>query len=35
MNDARARGYRVDFLAVHWYGDNFGIEEAIDTLKIF
>jgi hypothetical protein len=29
------RGYRVDFLAVHWYGDNFAVEEAVNTLKDF
>ena len=35
MNDARARGYRVDFLAVHWYGDKFDVEEAVSSLKDF
>lgn len=35
MNGARARGYRVDFLAVHWYGDKFDVEEAVNGLKNF
>jgi len=35
MNGARARGYRVDFLAVHWYGNKFAVDEAINSLKDF
>jgi hypothetical protein len=35
MNGARARGYRVDFLAVHWYGEKFGVEEAVHSLMDF
>jgi hypothetical protein len=31
----RARGYRVDFMAVHWYGDNFCVEESVNGLKNF
>jgi hypothetical protein len=31
----RARGYRVDFMAVHWYGDNFCVEESFNGLKNF
>lgn len=35
INGARERDYRVDFLAVHWYGDNFAVEEAVNTLNDF
>jgi hypothetical protein len=35
MNGARERGYRVDFLAIHWYGDNFAVDQAVNTLKDF
>ncbi|HEX2226270.1 MAG TPA: glycoside hydrolase family protein [Candidatus Binatia bacterium] len=35
MMGARARGYRVDFLAVHWYGDKFDVDEAVNGLKDF
>jgi hypothetical protein len=35
MDGARARGYRVDFIAVHWYGDNFRVDESVNALKKF
>lgn len=35
MDGARARGYRVDFIAVHWYGDNFRVDESVNALKNF
>jgi len=35
MDGARARGYRVDFVALHWYGDKFGVDEAVNELKNF
>jgi hypothetical protein len=35
IEEARARGYRVDFIAVHWYGENFRVDESVDALKNF
>ena len=35
MNGANARGYRVDFLCVHWYGEEFDIDVAVNSLKNF
>ena len=35
MMGAQARGYRGDFLAVHWYGDKFDVGEAVNGLKDF
>jgi hypothetical protein len=34
MNGARARGYRVDFITVHWYGSYFG-PAATDHLRSY
>jgi hypothetical protein len=35
MDGAKARGYRVDFVCVHWYGQKFDIDGAVSTLKNF
>jgi hypothetical protein len=35
INGARARGYRADLLAVHWYGEEFDPDEAVEALKNF
>lgn len=35
IDGARARGYRVDFIAVHWYGDDFRADESVKALKNF
>jgi hypothetical protein len=35
IDGARARGYRVDFLAVHWYGDDFRADESVKALRNF
>jgi hypothetical protein len=32
---AKARGYRVEFLCVHWYGQRFDIDGSVNTLKNF
>jgi RNA polymerase sigma factor (sigma-70 family) len=33
MSGAAARGYRVDFVAVHWYGGDFTTPDAVAQLK--
>jgi hypothetical protein len=35
MDGAKARGYRVDFVCVHWYGQKFDIDGAVNRLKNF
>ena len=35
MDGAKARGYRVDFVCVHWYGGRFEIDGAVNRLKSF
>ncbi|HEU4342092.1 MAG TPA: glycoside hydrolase family protein [Candidatus Binatia bacterium] len=35
MDGAKARGYRIDFMCVHWYGRKFDIDEAVNRLKNF
>jgi Glycosyl hydrolase catalytic core len=35
MDGAKARGYRVDFVCVHWYGEEFEIDGALKQLKNF
>jgi hypothetical protein len=33
MQGARARGYRVNFITVHWYGGNFDTAPAVSELR--
>ncbi|MEO3926013.1 sigma-70 family RNA polymerase sigma factor [Micromonosporaceae bacterium B7E4] len=33
MSGARSRGYRVDFIALHWYGGDFVTANAVNQLK--
>jgi hypothetical protein len=35
MDGVRARGYRVDFMAVHWYGASFRVDESVRGLQNF
>ena len=35
MDGAKALGYRVDFVCVHWYGEEFDIDGAVNRLKNF
>ena len=35
MTGARARGYRVNFIAVHWYGGDFATGAAVSQLKSY
>ena len=35
MTGARARGYRVNFIAVHWYGGDFSTGPAVQQLKSY
>lgn len=35
MSGARDRGYRVDFVALHWYGGDFRTEAAVGQLKSY
>lgn len=35
MSGAANRGYRVDFIAVHWYGADFATAAAVDQLKSY
>ena len=35
IDGAKARGYRVDFVCVHWYGETFDIDGAVRRLKDF
>ncbi|WP_089099687.1 sigma-70 family RNA polymerase sigma factor [Streptomyces hyaluromycini] len=33
MSGAKAKGYRVDFITLHWYGGDFRTPQAVDQLK--
>ncbi|MFI5954477.1 glycoside hydrolase family protein [Cryptosporangium sp. NPDC051539] len=33
MKGAKSRGYRVDFIALHWYGGDFETENAVEQLQ--
>ncbi|MDQ7909284.1 sigma-70 family RNA polymerase sigma factor [Phytohabitans sp. ZYX-F-186] len=33
MSGAKSRGYRVDFVALHWYGGDFDTSNAVDQLR--
>ena len=35
MAGAKARGYRVDFIAVHWYGGDFNTSQAVPELQSY
>jgi hypothetical protein len=35
MSGAKARGYRVDFITVHWYGGNFATGAAVSELRSY
>ncbi|QNA71438.1 sigma-70 family RNA polymerase sigma factor [Streptomyces sp. So13.3] len=35
MSGAAARGYRVDFIALHWYGGDFSTPAAVSRLKSY
>ncbi|MCZ4123557.1 glycosyl hydrolase, partial [Streptomyces sp. H39-S7] len=35
MSGASARGYRVDFIALHWYGGDFSTPNAVSQLKSY
>lgn len=35
MSGAKARGYRVDFIALHWYGGDFDTAQAVDQLHAY
>ena len=35
MNGAQARGYRVDFITLHWYGADFDTSHAVSQLKSY
>ena len=35
MSGAAARGYRVDFITVHWYGSDFRPGSAVDQLRTY
>jgi RNA polymerase sigma factor (sigma-70 family) len=35
MTGAKARGYRVDFIAVHWYGGDFAAGPAVQELESY
>jgi hypothetical protein len=35
MSGAQAKGYRVDFVALHWYGGDFRTPEAVAQLKSY
>jgi Glycosyl hydrolase catalytic core len=35
MSGAASRGYRVDFIAVHWYGADFATARAVDQLRSY
>ncbi|GAB3932412.1 glycoside hydrolase family protein [Micromonospora vulcania] len=35
MTGAKARGYRVDFIALHWYGGDFTTTNAVNQLKSY
>ena len=35
MTGANARGYRVDFITLHWYGSDFNAPDAVSQLKAY
>jgi hypothetical protein len=35
MSGARARGYRVDFITLHWYGGDFVTADAVSQLRSY
>ena len=35
MSGAKARGYRVDFITLHWYGSDFDTTQAVDQLQAY
>ena len=35
MSGAKSRGYRVDFIALHWYGGDFTTSAAVSQLKSY
>jgi hypothetical protein len=35
MQGAHSRGYRVDFIAVHWYGSDFRTAESVSQLQSY
>ena len=35
MSGAKARGYRVNFIALHWYGGDFDTTQAVDQLQAY
>ncbi|MFD4527335.1 glycoside hydrolase family protein [Streptomyces sp. NPDC058470] len=35
MSGAAAKGYRVDFIALHWYGGDFRTPQAVEQLKSY
>ncbi|MBK3577158.1 sigma-70 family RNA polymerase sigma factor [Streptomyces sp. MBT65] len=35
MSGARTKGYRVDFITLHWYGGDFRTPQAVDQLKSY
>jgi RNA polymerase sigma factor (sigma-70 family) len=35
MSGARAKGYRVDFIALHWYGGDFTTTDAVNQLRSY
>jgi hypothetical protein len=35
MSGAAAKGYRVDFITLHWYGGDFRTPQAVDQLKSY
>ena len=35
MQGAKARGYRVDFITVHWYGSDFTTSDAVSQLESY
>ena len=35
MTGARARGYRVNFITVHWYGGDFSTGPAVQQLESY
>jgi len=35
MTDAKQRGYRVDFIALHWYGGDFTTSAAVSQLRSY
>lgn len=35
MSGAKTKGYRVDFITLHWYGGDFRTSQAVDQLKSY